>query len=133
MQQISDSMSRDVKRLIKKFPSILRMGDVMPTPTHGVENHIHTGSHPSVFAKSHRLDPEKLEIAKEEFNRLKSAAFFAVQNHNGHLLCTWCPKKMDPGDLVAIIAISVWTQSLTSTLCQTCKIVRTVCIVAMFF
>jgi hypothetical protein len=49
------------------------MGDVMPTPTHEVEHHIHTGSHTLAFAKSHHLDPEKLEIAKTEFNRLESA------------------------------------------------------------
>jgi hypothetical protein len=46
---------------------------VKPTPNHGVEHHIHTGSHPPVFAKSRRLDPEKLQIAKAEFKRLESA------------------------------------------------------------
>ncbi len=65
-------MPADVKILLKKYPSILRTGDVKPTPTHGVEHHIHTGSHPSVFAKSRRLDLEKLEIPKAEFKRLES-------------------------------------------------------------
>jgi hypothetical protein len=46
----------------------------MPTPTHGVEHHIHTGSHPPVFAKSHHLYPEKLEIAKAEFKCLESTS-----------------------------------------------------------
>jgi hypothetical protein len=64
----------DVKTLLQKFPSILCTGDVKLTPTYGVEHHIHTGSHPSVFAKSCRLDPEKLQIAKAEFKRLESAA-----------------------------------------------------------
>jgi hypothetical protein len=63
----------DVKTLLQKFPSILSTGDVKPTPTHGVEHHIHTSSHPPVFAKSPRLDPEKLQIAKAEFKRLESA------------------------------------------------------------
>jgi hypothetical protein len=63
----------DVKILLQKFPSILRTGDVKLTPTHGVEHHIHTGSHPPVFARSRRLDPEKLQIAKSEFKRLESA------------------------------------------------------------
>ncbi len=66
-------MPADVKILLPKFPSILRTGDVKLTPTHGVEHHIHTGSHPPVFAKSRRLDPEKLQIAKAEFKRLESA------------------------------------------------------------
>jgi hypothetical protein len=73
MQRIPDSVPEDVKHLLKKFPSILRMGDVMPTPTHRVEHHIHTGSHPPVFAKSHHLASEKLEIAKSEFKRFESA------------------------------------------------------------
>jgi hypothetical protein len=48
----------------------------MPEPTHGVEHHIHTGSHPPVFAKARRLDPQKLEIAKAEFKKLESAGNF---------------------------------------------------------
>jgi hypothetical protein len=59
--------------LLQKFHSNLRTGDVKRTPTHGVEHHIHIGSHPSVFAKSHHLDLEKLQIAKAEFKRLESA------------------------------------------------------------
>jgi hypothetical protein len=57
----------DVKTLLQNFPSILRTGDVKPTPTHGVEHHIHTCSHPPVFEESSRLDPEKLQISKAEF------------------------------------------------------------------
>ncbi len=49
-QKIPDSVPTDVKTLLQKFPSILRTGDVKLTPTHGVEHHIHTGSHPPVFA-----------------------------------------------------------------------------------
>jgi hypothetical protein len=73
LQSIPDSVPIDVKILLQKFPSILITGDVKPTPTHGVEHHINTNSHPPVFAKSCRLDLEKLEIAKAEFKKLKSA------------------------------------------------------------
>jgi hypothetical protein len=62
-----------MKLLPQKHSNILCTGDVMPKPTHGVEHHIHTGSHPPVFAKACRLDPQKLEIAKAEFKKLKSA------------------------------------------------------------
>jgi hypothetical protein len=58
-----DSMPDEVKTLLQKFPSILRTRDVKPAPNHGVEHHIHTGSHPHFYAKSCRLDPEKLQIA----------------------------------------------------------------------
>ncbi len=60
LQKIPDFLPADVKALFQKFPSILRTGDVKPTPTHGVEHHIHTGSHPPVFANSCHLNPEKL-------------------------------------------------------------------------
>jgi hypothetical protein len=63
----------DVKTLLQKFPSILCTGDVKPTPTNGVEHHIHTGNHHPVFAKSRCLDLEKLQIAKARFRRLESA------------------------------------------------------------
>jgi hypothetical protein len=39
-------MPNDVNNLLQNFPSILCTGDVKPTPNHGVEHHIHTGSHP---------------------------------------------------------------------------------------
>ncbi len=65
-------MPDDIKILLQKFPSILHTGDVKPAPNHGVEHHIHTRSHPPVFAKSRRLDPEKLQITKAEFKRLES-------------------------------------------------------------
>jgi hypothetical protein len=73
VQFIPECVPIDVKLLLQKHSSILHTGDVMPEPTHGVEHHIHTGSHPPVFAKARRLDPHKLEIAKAEFKKLESA------------------------------------------------------------
>jgi hypothetical protein len=73
VQVIPELVPTDVKLLLQKHSSILRIGDVMPKPTHGVEHHIHTGSHPPVFTKACRLDPQKLEFAKAEFKKLESA------------------------------------------------------------
>jgi hypothetical protein len=117
MPPIPDSVPADVKRWLQKFPSILRTGDVMPTLIHGLEHHIHTGSHPPVFAKSRRLDPEKLEIAKAEFKRLESAGTCSPFKITMDLSFAHCAqKKMDPGDPVAIIAVSIRSQPLTSTI-----------------
>ncbi len=66
-------MPEDVKILLQIFPSILHTGDVKPAPNHWVEHHIHTGSHPPIFAKARRLNLEKLQISKAEFKRLESA------------------------------------------------------------
>ncbi len=72
LQTIPDSVPADVNLLLQKYSTILHTRDVLPKPTHSVE-HIHTGSHPPIFAKSCRLDPQKLENAKAEFKRLESA------------------------------------------------------------
>jgi hypothetical protein len=81
LQKIPDSVPADIKALLQKFLSILCIGDVKPTPNHGVEHHIHTISHPPVSTKSRRLDPEKLQIAKAELKRLESAGII------------WCSKS----------------------------------------
>jgi hypothetical protein len=73
VQVIPEFVSADMKLLLQKQSSILRTGDVMPKPTHGAEHHIHTGSHPPVFAKARCLDPQKLEIAKAKIKKLESA------------------------------------------------------------
>ncbi len=75
------------------------------TPNHGVEHHIHTGSRPPVFAKSRRLDPEKLQIAKAEFKRLESAGIIRRSKSPWASPFRMVPKKMDRGDLVVIIAV----------------------------
>jgi hypothetical protein len=69
---------------------------------------------------------KNLRLQKQNVNVWKLPALLAVQNHHGL-------KKMDPGDLVVIIAISIWSQPLTCTPCQTSKTFRTVCMVATFF
>ncbi len=59
VQVIPDIVPADVKLLLKKHSSIFRTADVISKPTHGVEHQVHTGSHPPVFAKAHRIDPQK--------------------------------------------------------------------------
>jgi hypothetical protein len=95
----------DVKILMHKFPSILHTGNVKPAPNHGVEHHIHTSSHPPVFAKSRRLDPEKLQIVKAEFKILESAGIVCRSKSPWASPLHMVPKKKDRGGLVAITAV----------------------------
>jgi hypothetical protein len=62
----------EVKNLLQKFPSILRTVDVKRHLTIGSSITSILIATPPIFAKSRRLDPEKLQIAKAEFKRLES-------------------------------------------------------------
>ncbi len=86
-------MPADVKALLQNFPSILRNGDVKPTPTHGVKHHIHTSSHPPVIAKSRRLHTKKLQITKAEFKRLESAGIISSSKLPWESPLRMVPKK----------------------------------------
>ncbi len=93
VQVIPECVPADVKLLLQKHSSILRTRDVMPKPTHGVEHHIHTSSHPPVFAKAHCLDPQKLEIAKAEFKKLESAGIICCSKSPWASPLPLVPKK----------------------------------------
>ncbi len=93
VQVVPECVPADVKLLLQKHSSILRTGDVMSEPTHGVEHHIHTGSHSPVFAKAHRLDPQKLETAKAEFKKLESTGIICRSTSPWALPLHIVPKK----------------------------------------
>ena len=58
--------------LLNDFKDVIgeRLGDIKPQ--HGVEHHIVTTG-PPVYAKARRLDPAKLQAAKEEFRQMEAA------------------------------------------------------------
>jgi hypothetical protein len=77
--------------MLAKFPTILHPSDVVHNPIHGVEHHIQTGGQPTPpphLAKTHRLDPDQLEITKAEFKRLESACIIRRSTST----CIWYKK-----------------------------------------
>jgi len=68
-----------VRSLISSFPSIVGDGKGTPRPRHGVRHFVETTGRP-VFAKSRRLDPDKLKIAEAEFRSLEAAGIVRRSN-----------------------------------------------------
>jgi hypothetical protein len=80
LQEVSMNIPEPVRRLLAKYPSIIRSETLTPTPTHGVEHVIDTGGNRPVFAKSRRLAPDKLSIAEAEFKKLEAAGIIRRSN-----------------------------------------------------
>jgi hypothetical protein len=58
-------MPDDVKTLLQKSPSILRTGDLKPTPNHGVEHHIHTIANPLFLQNPTTLIQKNCKVPKQ--------------------------------------------------------------------
>ena len=68
-----------VRDLLAEFPDIVGSGFSDLKPTHGVQHHISTRGQP-VFAKARRLDPDKLAIARAEFQKMEDAGIIRRSN-----------------------------------------------------
>jgi hypothetical protein len=99
MQPIPDSVPADVKRLLQKYPSVFCTGDVLPSPSHRVEHHIHTGCHPRFSQKSAALIQKNFKLPKRNSSVWNPLALSGIQNHHWLPLCKWSSKKIDHGGL----------------------------------
>jgi hypothetical protein len=68
-----------VRSLLAEFPSVVGDGSDTPCPLHGVQHTIETKGRP-LFAKSRRLDPDKLRTAEKEFRALEKAGIVRRSN-----------------------------------------------------
>ncbi len=62
----------DFQPLLSEFPDVFGSHISHSKPKHKIEHHIVTQG-PPVFAKSRRLDPERLEVARREFQAMEEA------------------------------------------------------------
>jgi hypothetical protein len=69
-------------------------------------HHITSAAFPQFFQNPIALIQKNLRLQKRNSNIWNPPALLSIQNQHGPPLCTWCPKKMDHGDLMAIITIS---------------------------
>jgi cleavage and polyadenylation specificity factor subunit 1 len=68
-----------IRSLLAEFPGVVGDGANTPQPLHGVEHSIETKGRP-LFAKSRRLDPDKLQTAQKEFRALEKAGIVRRSN-----------------------------------------------------
>ncbi len=68
-----------VRSLLAEFPSVVGDGSDKPRPLHGVQHTVETKGRP-LFAKSRRLDPDKLRTAEKEFRALEKAGIIRRSN-----------------------------------------------------
>jgi hypothetical protein len=73
------SVPLPVRNLLAEFPGVVGDGTTTPRPLHGVEHSIETKGRP-LFAKSRRLDPDKLRIAEKEFRALEKMCIVRRSN-----------------------------------------------------
>jgi hypothetical protein len=64
---------------VAEFPGVVGDGTTTPRPLHGVQHTIETQGRP-LFAKSRRLDPDKLRIAENEFRALEKMCIVRRSN-----------------------------------------------------
>ena len=90
------------RKVLHDYPEILQPHFSSDTVRHGVQHHITTATAP-VHAKARRLPPDKLSVAKAEFEEMKKWALFESQTVHGPPLCTLYPKAMVAGVHAEII------------------------------
>ncbi len=67
-------------RLVQQFPDILDLSSIKkPIKKHNVKHHIITNC-PPIFSKPRRLNPEKLKIAKAEFDKMLELGICRLSN-----------------------------------------------------
>jgi len=70
-----------ISDLLAEFPDVISSDGFMASkPRHSVTHHLLTQPGPPVFAKSRRLDPEKLASAKKEFSAMEKAGIIRRSN-----------------------------------------------------
>jgi hypothetical protein len=121
LPEVSMSIPETVRRLLAKYPSIIRSETLTPTPTHGVEHVIDTGGNRPVFAKVRGLAPDKLRIAEAEFKKLEAAGIISRSNSAWASPLHMVPRRTAPGSPAATTGGSTPSQRQTGTLCQTCR------------
>ena len=95
--------SDDFNALLMEFPCILNPSPPDQPVKHTITHHIPTNS-PPVASRPRRLPPERLKIARQEFDRMLALGIIRHLPDAGPLCYTWSPRKpWETGDPVGTI------------------------------
>lgn len=86
------AQSQDLQALISKFPDVVRPWTPQDRPKHSVTHHIITKG-PPVVSRARRLAPEKLKIAKAEFDHMLELGIVRPSSSNWASPLHMAPKK----------------------------------------
>jgi hypothetical protein len=118
LQEVSMNIPEPVRRLLAKYPSIIRSETLTPTPTNGVEHVIDTGGNRPVFspkrAASHLTS---CASPKPSSKNSKQQVSSAGPTPPGRPPSTWWPRRTAPGDPAATKGGSTPSQRQTGTPC----------------
>jgi hypothetical protein len=83
-------------QLLKKYPELTRPSGTLSTQVkHNTEHHINTTSGPPVYCKPRRLAPDKLKIAKKEFENMVHMGIARPSSSSWSSPLHMVPKKGD--------------------------------------
>jgi hypothetical protein len=74
--------------ILDEFPEVANASKVLPPSSHGVEHFIATKG-PPIVSKFWRLDAEKLQAAKAEFEQLEREGIAQRSTSPWASVCTW--------------------------------------------
>jgi hypothetical protein len=90
------------QQLAERFPDVFNTSKILPVATHGVEHFIVT-SGPPIAQKFCRLDPEKLAVAKSDFDKMEAEGI--IRRSTSPLSSPLHLVKKDDGSHVATFAV----------------------------
>ena len=111
-----------LEKLLGEFPAVTQPGNMEHVIKHDITHHIATTG-PPTSSRTRRLAPERLQIARNEFEQCCNWASSGHPLAVGLLRSTWCPRKHQViGGLVVIIEHRIMQPCLIATLFHTFKI-----------
>ncbi|XP_033228969.1 uncharacterized protein LOC117180584 [Belonocnema kinseyi] len=116
------SGSSPCHKILQEYPKITQPNGFIVEPKHSTKHYINTTSGPPVSEGPRRLAPDKLKLAKQEFQTMQEMKIARTSNSNWSSPLHMVPKSEGNGDLAEIIGDSTHGPSRIGTQYPTSEI-----------